>query len=128
VVDDREKEFRTRAMLTQQQNMIHTQKYNTGLIEWLIEKRKEEIEREVGKQKREIEKRTRSFVNTESKVEVREIELKCFNSSTSKKAKGELGDFNENKGVLDFLAESASLLLKKDTISNDLKKFGIEIK
>jgi hypothetical protein len=82
----------------------------------------------VGKQKQEIEKRTRSFVNTDSKVEVREIELKCFNSSTSKKAKGELGDFNENKGVLDFLAESASLLLKKDTISNDLKKFGIEIK
>ena len=29
---------------------------------------------------------------------------------------------------MDFLAESASLLLKKDTISNDLKKFGIEIK
>lgn len=32
VVDDLEKEFRTKAMLTQQQNMIHTQKYNTGLI------------------------------------------------------------------------------------------------
>lgn len=29
---------------------------------------------------------------------------------------------------MDFLAESASLLLKKDSISNDLKKFGIEIK
>jgi hypothetical protein len=28
-------------MLTQQQNMIHTQKYNTGLIEWLIDKRKQ---------------------------------------------------------------------------------------
>lgn len=91
VVDDREKEFRTKALLTQQKNMIHTQKYNTGLIEWLIEKRKEEIEKEVNKQKHEIEKRTKSFINTESKVEVREIELKCFNSSTSKKAKGDIG-------------------------------------
>jgi hypothetical protein len=26
------------------------------------------------------------------------------------------------------LAESASLLIKKDSIANDLKKFGIEIK
>lgn len=72
-MDDREKEFRTKALLTQQKNMIHTQKYNTGLIEWLIEKRKEEIEKEVNKQKHEIEKRTKSFINTESKVEVREI-------------------------------------------------------
>jgi hypothetical protein len=68
--------------------MIHTQKYNTGLIEWLIDKRKQEIEKEVSRQRQEIEKKTKSFVNTESKVEVREIELKCFNSSTSKKAKG----------------------------------------
>ncbi len=30
-------------------------------------------------------------MNNESKVEVREIELKCFNSSTSKKPKGEYG-------------------------------------
>ena len=54
--------------LTQQKNMIHTQKYNTGLIEWLIEKRKDEIEKEVTRQKEEIEKRTRSFANNESKV------------------------------------------------------------
>jgi hypothetical protein len=82
----------------------------------------------VSKQKDEIEKRTKSFVNADSKVEVREIELKCFNSSTSKKVKGDYGDLSENKGVLDFLAESASLLLKKDSIANDLKKFGIEPK
>ena len=44
VVDNKEKEMRTKAMMTQQKNMIHTQKYNTGLIEWLIDKRKEEIE------------------------------------------------------------------------------------
>ena len=49
--------------LTQQKNMIHTQKYNTGLIEWLIDKRKDQIEKEVTRQKEEIEKRTRSFVN-----------------------------------------------------------------
>lgn len=30
--------------------------------------------------------------------------------------------------MLDFIAESASLLIKKESISNDLKKFGIEIK
>lgn len=41
VVDLREKEARTMMRLTQQKNMIHTQKYNTGLIEWLIEKRKD---------------------------------------------------------------------------------------
>ena len=40
--------------MTQQKNMIHTQKYNTGLIEWLIDKRKEEIEEEVNRQKEEI--------------------------------------------------------------------------
>jgi hypothetical protein len=59
---------------------------------------------------------------------VREIELKCFNSSTSKKAKGEFGDLGESKGVLEFLSESAALFLKKESIANDLKKFGIEIK
>ena len=58
-------------------------------------------------------------------MEVREIELKCFNSSTSKKPKGDYGDIIESKGVLDFLAESSALLIKKDSISNDLKKFGI---
>jgi len=63
VVDLREKEARTMMRLTQQKNMIHTQKYNTGLIEWLIEKRKDEIEKEVTRQKEEIEKRTRSFAN-----------------------------------------------------------------
>jgi len=42
---------RTLAVLNQQRSMIHTQKYNTGLIEWLIEKRKEEIEKEVNRQK-----------------------------------------------------------------------------
>lgn len=35
---------------------------------------------------------------------------------------------SESKGVLDFLAESASLILKKDSVLNDLKKFGIEPK
>lgn len=114
--------------LTKQKNMIHTQKYNTGLIEWLIEKRKEQIQKEVSNQKEEIEKRTRSFANNESKIEVREIELKCFNSSTSKKPKGEYGELSESKGVLDFLAESASILIKKESIVNDLKKFGIEVK
>lgn len=79
-------------MMGKHKNMIHTQKYNTGLIEWLIDKRKEEIQKEVEKQKEQIEKRTRSFINVESKVEVKEIELKCFNSSTSKKVKGEYGD------------------------------------
>ena len=34
----------------------------------------------------------------------------------------------ESKGVLEFLSESSALLLKKETIANDLKKFGIEIK
>lgn len=43
---------------------------------------------------------------------MREIQLKCFNSSTSKKNKAD-GDFIENKGVLEFLAESCSLLFKK---------------
>jgi hypothetical protein len=51
VVDLKEKEERTMMRLTQQKNMIHTQKYNTGLIEWLIEKRKDEIEKEVTRQK-----------------------------------------------------------------------------
>lgn len=41
------------------------------------------------KQKQEIERKTKSIVNNDSKVEVREIQLKCFNSSTSKKNKGE---------------------------------------
>lgn len=54
--------------------------------------------------------------------------MKCFNSSTSKKPKGEYGEISESKGVLDFLAEAASLLIKKDSIANDLKKFGIELK
>lgn len=128
MVDDNEKMARTLAAINQQKSMIHTQKYNTGLIEWLIEKRKDEIEKEVTRQKEEIEKRTKSFANTESKIEVREIELKCFNSSTSKKVKGDYGDFGESKGVLDFLSESAALLVKKESIANDLKKFGIEIK
>ena len=30
--------------------------------------------------------------------------------------------------MLEFLSESSALLLKKETIANDLKKFGIEIK
>jgi hypothetical protein len=59
---------------------------------------------------------------------VREIELKCFNSSTSKKPKGEYGELSESKGVLDFLAESAALLVKKESVANDLKKFGVEQK
>ena len=59
---------------------------------------------------------------------MREIELKCFNSSTSKKPKGDYGELSENKGVLDFLAESSALLIKKESIANDLKKFGIEVK
>ena len=76
-------------MIEKQQNHVQNQKYNTGLIEWLIEKRKNEIQMEVEKQKQEIERKTKSIVNNDSKVEVREIQLKCFNSSTSKKNKGE---------------------------------------
>jgi len=43
-------------------------------------------------------------MNTDQKIEVKEIELKCFNSSTSKKNKGEYGDYTDNKGVLEFLS------------------------
>lgn len=38
-------------MIEKQQNHVQNQKYNTGLIEWLIEKRKNEIQMEVEKQK-----------------------------------------------------------------------------
>lgn len=79
------------------------------------------------KQREEIEKKTKSIAYNESKVEVREIQLKCFNSSTSKKNRAE-GDFIENKGVLEFLAESCSLLFKKENIAHDLRKLGLELK
>ena len=80
------------------------------------------------RQKEEIERRTKSVVNADSKVEVKEIQLKCFNSSTSKKNKGEYGDFIDNKGVLEFLVESCSLILKKEVIANDLRKMNLDIK
>lgn len=69
--------------------------------------------------------KTKKLMNSDQKIEVKEIELKCFNSSTSKKAKGEYGDFLDAKGVLEFLAESCSLLFKRETVTNDLKKLGI---
>jgi hypothetical protein len=65
------------------------------------------------------------MMNTDQKIEVKEIELKCFNSSTSKKNKGEYGDYTDSKGVLEFLSESCSLLFKRENIASDLKKLGI---
>lgn len=75
-----------------------------------------------------MEKKTRKFQNSDQKIEVKEIELKCFNSSTSKKNKGEYGDFLDSKGVIEFLTESCSLLFKRESIAADLKKLGIEVK
>lgn len=34
----------------------------------------------------------------------------------------------ETKGVLEFLAESCSLLFKKENIGMDIKRLGLEIK
>ena len=34
----------------------------------------------------------------------------------------------DTKGVIEFLTESCSLLFKRETIANDLKKLGIELR
>ncbi len=47
-----------------------------------------------------MEKKTKSLLENENKIEVREIELKCFNSSTTRRNKGELGEILDNKGIL----------------------------
>lgn len=54
--------------------------------------------------------------------------MKCFNSSTNKKNKGEYGDFIENKGIVEFLSESCSLLMKRESVAADLRRLGIEIR
>jgi hypothetical protein len=70
-------------------------------------------------------RRTKSLAYSDVKGEIKEIQLKCFNSSTSKKAKGQQGDFLEAKGTVDFLMDSCMFILKKDPIIRDLKMLGL---
>mgnify|MGYP000891335944 CR=1 FL=1 len=103
---------------------MEKQKYNSGLIEW----RKQQIQDELTKQQEEMTRRTKTLAHSDIRGEIKEIQLKCFNSSTSKKAKGHSGDFLEAKGTVDFLMDSCMFLLKKDPVARDLKILGLELR
>lgn len=87
-----------------------------------------QIQTELERQQEEMTRRTKTLAHSDVKGEIKEIQLKCFNSSTSKKAKGSQGDFLEAKGTVDFLMDSCMFLLKKDPIIKDIKALGLEVK
>lgn len=128
IVDNDKKYSLTKNIITNHLGKIKTQKYNSGLIEWLITKRKQQIQEEVEKQQLEITRKTRTLAHSDVKGEIKEIQLKCFNSSTSKKAKGQQGDFMEAKGTVDFLVDSCMFVLRKDPILRDIKSLNLELK
>ena len=82
----------------------------------------------MARQQEEMTRRTKSLAYSDVKGEIKEIQLKCFNSSTSKKAKGQQGDFMEAKGTVDFLMDSCMFILRKEPISRDIKTLGLELK
>lgn len=60
--------------------------------------------------------------------DVKEIQINCYHSSTSKKAKEQQGQLMETKGVIDFLHEATANLFKKDPIQKDIKDLKLEPK
>ena len=55
-------------------------------------------------------------------ADIKEIQLKSYKSSTSKKNKEQQGQIMEAKGILEQLQDQASTILKKDFIEEDLKE------
>lgn len=100
---------------------IKNKKYTTGLIEWLIAKRKAEISEELRRQEEMLNKKTRT-IGMEPRGEIKEIQLKCFNESGGRR--GGL----KTKNVVDFLLDSFFIYLKKDFILRDIRRLGLELK
>ena len=59
---------------------------------------------------------------------VKEIQLNCYHSSTSKKAKEQQGQLMETKGVIDFLQEACVSLFKKEPLITDIRELKLEPK
>jgi hypothetical protein len=127
IVDDNRKKKELSLTITQHRQRMDEEKQSSGLVEWLIKKRRTMVEKEIKAQEDELAHKSRLNSN-DLVAEVKEIQLKCFNSSTSKKPKNELGEIYENKGVVDFLQESCLGLLKKEPLNKEIKRLGLDLK
>ena len=67
-----------------------------------------------------LAKKTRT-IGMEPRGEVKEIQLKCFDSSASKV----MGNGFKAKGVVDFLLDSFGGYLKKDFVMRDIRRLGL---
>lgn len=92
-------------------------------------KRKKQLEEQLRvEEEKMIERKKKYNIDQSMNQDIKEIQLKSYKSSTSKKNKENQGQISEAKGILDFLQDNCSQLLKKDFIDKEIRKFGIEKK
>lgn len=124
-MDDDERKAKTTQAIQEHIEKVRNDKKDENIIEYLILKRKKQIEEEIRKQEEELLKKqmkyNKKLVNLDQSVsqvgtDVKEIQINCYHSSTSKKAKEQQGQLLETKGVIDFLHEACANMFKKDPI------------
>ncbi|CAD8183309.1 unnamed protein product [Paramecium pentaurelia] len=137
VIDENERKMLTKQAIEEHVEKVRNDKKDDNIIEYLILKRKKQIEEEIKKQEEELLKKQMKFnkklVNLDQSIsqtgqDVKEIQINCYHSSTSKKAKEQQGQLLETKGVIDFLHEACASLFKKDPIKKDIQDLKLEPK
>eukprot|EP00825_Cyclidium_porcatum_P051511 TRINITY_DN949_c0_g1_i1.p1 TRINITY_DN949_c0_g1~~TRINITY_DN949_c0_g1_i1.p1 ORF type:complete len:805 (-),score=152.08 TRINITY_DN949_c0_g1_i1:109-2523(-) len=129
IIDDDEKKMKTLQIIEQHNMQLRKEKQDNNIIEYLVIKRKKQLEEQLKlEEEKMIERKKKYNVDQSFNQEIKEIQLKSYKSSTSKKNKENQGQISEAKGILDFLQDNCSQLLKKDLIDKEIRKFGLEKK
>lgn len=96
LVDDDQRKMKTMNKIVEHDEQQRKEKQDENIIEYLILKRKKQIEEEIKRQEEELIKKQMRFnkklVNLDQSQQsqgsdIKEIQLNCYHSSTSKKAK-----------------------------------------
>ncbi|KAL4471200.1 hypothetical protein ABPG72_007567 [Tetrahymena utriculariae] len=131
ITDNDLREARTKVVIAQHEENIRQEKQNSNIKEYLTFKKRQQLEEQLRKEEEMLLERKKKYnknIQDSLQPEVREIQLKSYNSSTSKKNKEQQGQLMEAKGILDFLQDQSSTLFKKEPIALDLKNLGIDEK
>lgn len=129
IVDQDAKHRKTQEVIEGHNETVRREKQDSNIIEYLVLKRRAQLEEQLRREEEALLERKKKYAQPEvAQPEIKEIQLKSYNSSTSKKNKEQQGQLTEAKGFLELLQGNASSILKKDFIDKELRKLGIDKK
>eukprot|EP00828_Plagiopyla_frontata_P044090 TRINITY_DN708_c0_g1_i1.p1 TRINITY_DN708_c0_g1~~TRINITY_DN708_c0_g1_i1.p1 ORF type:complete len:736 (+),score=116.88 TRINITY_DN708_c0_g1_i1:25-2232(+) len=119
IVNANEKQFRTQNAISSHIEKQRHERANQNLVEYILMKRRKQMEEELRKQALELSKKQKENVELHA-PEIKEIPVKSFNTQNNKKK--ELEGLAEGREIVEQLSKIALPLMEQDPIKKELSE------